>query len=243
MGFFYSVIRTNQLSLINQLTLINYFHLASNLDYTNRMHIDQLINTFDTGLRTIFAASTAARPRPDAIIDEPALDDKSRQHAASLMRINHVGEVCAQALYSGQALTSKNPHIVSALQHAATEETDHLAWCEARINELGGRKSLLNPLWYASSFTLGAIAGSLSDKWNLGFLAETELQVAAHLQSHLEQLNEADIKTRTIIEQMQQDEAAHAEEASQLGGSKLPTPVKFGMQLASKIMTKTACYV
>ena len=207
------------------------------------MLIDQLIQTFDTGLRTIFAASTAARPRPDASIDEPALDDKSRQHAAALMRINHVGEVCAQALYSGQALTSKNPHIVSALQHAAAEETDHLAWCEARINELGGRKSLLNPLWYAGSFTLGAIAGSLNEKWNLGFLAETEQQVAAHLQNHLNQLDETDIKTRTIIEQMQQDEAAHAVEAKQLGGSELPAPIKFGMQLASKIMTKTAYYV
>lgn len=207
------------------------------------MHIDQLINTFDTGLRTIFAASTAARPRPDASIDEPALDDKSKQHAAALMRINHVGEVCAQALYSGQALTSKNPHLVSALQHAAAEETDHLAWCEARIKELDGRKSMLNPLWYASSFTLGAIAGSLSEKWNLGFLAETEQQVAAHLQNHLDQLNETDIKTRTIIEHMQQDEAAHAVEARQLGGSELPTPIKLGMQIASKLMTKTAYYI
>ena len=204
------------------------------------MNIDQLINTFDTGLRTIFAASTAARPRPDASIDEPALSDQSKQHAAALMRVNHVGEVCAQALYSGQALTSKSPHIVSALQHAADEETDHLAWCETRINELGGRKSVLNPLWYAGSFTLGAAAGALGDKWNLGFLAETEKQVAAHLQNHLNLLDETDIKTRTIVEQMQRDEAGHAAEASQLGGGELPAPVKFGMQLASKIMTKTA---
>ena len=207
------------------------------------MNIDQLINAFDTGLRTVFAASTAARVRPDASIDEPTLNDKSKQHAAALMRINQVGEVCAQALYSGQALTSKNPHIVSALQHAADEETDHLAWCEARINELGGRKSLLNPLWYAGSFMLGAIAGSLNEKWNLGFLAETEKQVAAHLQNHLNQLDETDIKTRTIVEQMQHDEAVHAVEAMQLGGSELPAPVKFGMQLASKIMTKTAYYI
>lgn len=207
------------------------------------MNVDQLINTFDTGLRTIFAASTATRLRPDAHIEEPALDDKSKQHAAALMRINHVGEVCAQALYSGQALTSKNPHIVSVLQHAADEETDHLAWCDARIIELGGRKSMLNPLWYVGSFTLGAIAGSLNEKWNLGFLAETEKQVAAHLQNHLQQLDETDIKTRTIVEQMQQDEAAHAAEALQLGGSDLPAPVKFGMRLASKIMTKTAYYI
>jgi 3-demethoxyubiquinol 3-hydroxylase len=207
------------------------------------MHIDQLINTFDTGLRTIFATSAAARLRPGASIDEPALDDASKAHAAALMRVNHVGEVCAQALYSGQALTSKNPNIVKALAHAAAEETDHLAWCEARINELGGRKSILNPLWYACSFTLGAVAGALDDKWNLGFLAETEKQVSNHLQNHLNQLDETDIKTRTIVEQMQQDEAAHAAEATQLGAAELPAPVKASMQMMSTIMTKTAYYV
>lgn len=207
------------------------------------MDIDQLIKTFDKGLRTIFAVSTAARLRPDADIDEPLLKEDSKQHAAALMRVNHVGEVCAQALYSGQALTSRNLHITRALQHAAAEETDHLAWCEARINELGGRKSLLNPLWYMGSFTLGAAAGALGDKWNLGFLAETEKQVTAHLQNHLSQLDKTDVKTRTIVEQMQQDEAAHAAEASQLGGSELPVPVKRGMQLASKIMTTTAYYI
>ena len=205
--------------------------------------IDKLITTLDTGLRTIFASSVAARPRPDASVEEATLDDKSKQHAAALMRINHVGEVCAQALYSGQALTSKNPHIVHALQHAAAEETDHLAWCEARMKELGGRKSWLNPVWYAGSFTLGAVAGALSEKWNLGFLAETEKQVASHLQNHLNQLDETDIKTRTIVTHMQQDEAAHAAEALQLGGSELPAPVKLGMQLASKIMTKTAYHI
>jgi ubiquinone biosynthesis monooxygenase Coq7 len=207
------------------------------------MFSDKLITTFDKGLRTIFAASIAARPRPDAHLDEPTLDDASKTHAAALMRINHVGEICAQALYSGQALTSRNPQIVKALEHAADEETDHLAWCEARINELGGRKSLLNPVWYASSFTLGAIAGTLGDKWNLGFLAETENQVSIHLQNHLNQLDETDIKTRTIVHQMQQDEAAHACEANQLGASELPAPIKAGMKLASKIMTKTAYYV
>ena len=205
--------------------------------------IDKLITTLDTGLRTIFASSVAARPRPDASVEETALDDKSKQHAAALMRINHVGEVCAQALYSGQALTSKNPHIVHALRHAAAEETDHLAWCEARMKELGGRKSWLNPIWYAGSFTLGAVAGALSEKWNLGFLAETEKQVASHLQNHLSQLDETDIKTRTIVTQMQQDEAAHAAEALQLGGSELPAPIKRGMQLASKIMTKIAYHI
>ena len=207
------------------------------------LNIDKLISTFDTGLRTVFANSVAARPRPDAHLAEPALVEGSKAHAAALMRINHVGEVCAQALYSGQALSAKNPQIVDALKHAAAEETDHLAWCEARITELGGRKSMLNPLWYAGSFALGTVAGLLHEKWNLGFLAETEKQVAAHLQNHLQQLDETDIKTRTIVEQMQQDEAAHAHEASQLGASELPAPVKMGMRLVSTIMTKTAYYV
>jgi len=207
------------------------------------MFSDKLITTFDKGLRTIFAASTAARTRPDAHLDETPLDDASKQHAAALMRVNHVGEVCAQALYSGQAFTSRNPQIVSALQHAADEETDHLAWCEARIHELGGRKSLLNPLWYAGSFTLGAIAGALGDKWNLGFLEETEQQVSVHLQNHLNQLSDSDIKTRTIVNQMQQDEIAHADSAKQLGAGELPAPIKVGMKFASKIMTKTAYYI
>ena len=207
------------------------------------MSLDQFITTFDAGLRTVFASAHAARPRPDASLEEPALDDSSKRHAAALMRVNHVGEVCAQALYSGQALTSKNVQIVKALEHAAVEETDHLAWCETRINELGGRKSLLNPLWYASSFTLGAVAGALGDKWNLGFLAETENQVAAHLENHLQQLSDADIKTRTIVNQMQQDEAAHANEAYALGAGELPAPIKLGMKIASKMMTKTAYYI
>jgi 3-demethoxyubiquinol 3-hydroxylase len=207
------------------------------------MHIDKFIQTFDTGLRTVFASAQPARPRPDATIDDVALDDAQKRQAAALMRVNHVGEVCAQALYSGQAMTSQSPHVVSALQHAANEETDHLAWCEARINELGGRKSLLNPVWYAGSFALGAVAGALNDKWNLGFLAETENQVSAHLQNHLSQLSEADIKTRTIVSKMQQDEAAHALEANQLGASELPAPIKTGMKIASKVMTTTAYYI
>ena len=205
--------------------------------------LDKLIATFDSGLRTVFAEAQAVRLRPDAAIDEPELEDGSKTHAAALMRINHVGEVCAQALYSGQALTSRNTQTIKALQHAAAEETDHLAWCEARINELGGRKSLLNPLWYTGSFALGAIAGALGDKWNLGFLAETEQQVSEHLQNHLNQLDETDIKTRTIINQMQQDEAAHALEAKELGANELPAPVKTGMKIASKIMTSTAYYI
>jgi 3-demethoxyubiquinol 3-hydroxylase len=204
---------------------------------------DKLISTFDKGLRTLFATTIASRERPDAYITEGALNDENKAHAAKLMRINHVGEVCAQALYSGQAFTSRNPYIVSALKQAADEETDHLAWCEARINELGGRKSLLNPVWYVGSFTLGAVAGALGDQWNLGFLEETEQQVSAHLQNHLDQLDESDIKTRTIINLMQAEEILHANNANHLGASELPAPIKTGMKIASKIMTKTAYYI
>ncbi len=207
------------------------------------MFVDKLIATFDTGLRTVFAQANATRQRPDAHIEELTLSEAEKTQAAALMRVNHVGEVCAQALYSGQALTSRNPQIVKSLQHAAEEETDHLAWCEARINDLGGRKSWLNPVWYAGSFAIGTAAGALHDRWNLGFLAETEHQVSSHLQSHLNKLSAADIKTRTIVSQMQQDEAGHALEAKQLGAADLPQPVKTGMKFASKIMTSTAYYV
>lgn len=207
------------------------------------MLIDNFISIFDTGLRTVFASANASRIRPDTATDEAALNDSQKQQAAALMRINHVGEVCAQGLYSGQALTSRNPQIVNALKQAAAEETDHLAWCENRINELGGRKSLLNPIWYVGSFVLGAAAGAIGDKWNLGFLAETEQQVSAHLASHLNQLSIDDVKTRQIVTQMQADEAAHALEAKQLGAAELPQVVKTGMKLASKFMTTTAYYI
>lgn len=207
------------------------------------MHLDKLITTFDTGLRTLFAQPIASRTRPDADIQDAPLNDEEKQHAAALMRINHVGEVCAQALYSGQALVSRDETIVNALKQAAIEETDHLAWCEGRIEELGGRKSLLNPLWYVGSFGLGVTAGLLGERWNLGFLAETEKQVEAHLASHLDLLSPEDNKTRKIVEQMQRDEREHASTAQQLGGIALPLPVQFGMKIASKIMTKTAYYV
>jgi 3-demethoxyubiquinol 3-hydroxylase len=213
------------------------------LEYTVLMQIDKLILSVDNGLRTLFAHNVAARPRPDAQLQEAPLSDASKQHAAALMRINHVGEVCAQALYNGQAFSSPNTNTVKALKQAANEEIDHLAWCEGRIQELGGRKSLLNPLWYAGSFALGAIAGRLDDKWNLGFLAETENQVSAHLQSHLAELDDADAKTRAIVRQMQEDEVKHAATALDLGASQLPAPIIAGMKLASKIMTKTAYHV
>jgi ubiquinone biosynthesis monooxygenase Coq7 len=204
--------------------------------------IDQLITTFDTALRTVLSDAKSSRTRPDVATPEAPLTDSEKKHAAALMRINHVGEVCAQALYSGQALVSKVPSNVAALKQAAAEEVDHLAWCEGRIKELGGRKSLLNPIWYAGSFGLGVTAGLLGEKWNLGFLAETEKQVEAHLSSHLEQLSPQDIKTRQIVSQMKVDESEHANTATQLGGAALPAPVKFGMKFASKMMTSTAYY-
>lgn len=206
------------------------------------MLIDNLITTFDTALRTVFTEARAARPHPDAAIEQDGINESDKQNVIGLMRVNHVGEVCAQALYSGQAFTSRNPEIVDALKHAAAEETDHLAWCESRIHELGGRKSFLNPMWYIGSFTLGATAGAIGDKWNLGFLAETEQQVSAHLSGHLNKLPAEDIKTRAIVEQMHIDETAHAQEAQDLGAAELPTPVKKMMKLSSIIMTKTAYY-
>lgn len=207
------------------------------------MLIDNIITTFDTALRTVFTEAKSFRAHPDTAIDEGSINDSAKQNVISLMRINHVGEVCAQALYSGQAFTSRNPQIVNALKHAAAEETDHLAWCESRIKELGGRKSLLNPVWYLGSFTIGAVAGAISDKWNLGFLAETEQQVSAHLSAHLEKLPTTDSKTRAIVEQMHIDETAHAQEAVNLGAAELPHAVKATMKLSSKLMTTIAYYV
>ncbi|TCS70459.1 ubiquinone biosynthesis monooxygenase Coq7 [Sulfuritortus calidifontis] len=201
---------------------------------------DNLIIQFDKALRTVFAPAHSRRPHPDANVPEAELSEAEKRHAAGLMRVNHSGEVCAQALYQGQALTARDPEVQQALQAASEEETEHLAWCERRLEELGSRKSLLNPLWYAGSFTLGAIAGALGDKWNLGFLAETERQVEGHLNGHLEKLPEQDAKSRAIVEQMKADEVKHAETAIAHGGAPLPLPVKLAMRATSKILTHTA---
>ncbi len=205
--------------------------------------LDTLIIELDTGLRTLLAKPRSVRPHPDSGVAETDLSDTERQQASALMRINHTGEVCAQALYSGQALTAHQNSTTEALKQAALEETEHLAWCETRITQLGGRTSVLNPLFYAGSFTMGAIAGALGDKWSLGFLAETEKQVEAHLASHLEKLPESDLKTRKIIEQMQEDEAKHADDAKQLGAAELPAPAKFLMKQLSKLMTTSTYYL
>ena len=209
----------------------------------NLPNLDILITEFDKGLRTLLAQPRSQRPHPDIDIADSEMTDAEKKHAGALMRVNHTGEVCAQALYSGQALTAKSVHTTAALQQAALEETEHLAWCESRIKQLGGRTSLLNPIFYAGSFSMGVIAGMLGDQWNLGFLAETEKQVGAHLASHLDKLPESDRKTREIIEQMQQDEAKHANAAVQQGAAELPAPAKFIMSKISKLMTTSAYYL
>jgi ubiquinone biosynthesis monooxygenase Coq7 len=198
---------------------------------------DSAIIAFDKLLRTVAAPAHATRPNPAAVIEEGPLDDAARTHAAALMRVNHCGEVCAQALYQGQALASENAPLKHALEQAAREEEDHLAWTEARITELGGRTSLLNPLWYAGSLAIGFAAGKAGDAWNLGFLKETERQVEAHLQGHLDRLAAQDARTRVVIEAMQRDEAQHARTAEALGARELPWFVKSAMRVAAKVMT------
>lgn len=204
------------------------------------LRIDDLIIAFDKGLRTVFAPARSVRATPGGELPDADMDVAQRALAAALMRVNHTGEVCAQALYQGQALTARDSAARAALEQAALEETEHLAWTEGRITELGGRKSLLNPLFYAGSFAIGAAAGALGDRWNLGFLAETERQVVRHLEGHLGRLPETDRKSRAIVEQMRDDEARHATSALQHGGAELPAPVKAAMQASSKVMTGTA---
>lgn len=203
--------------------------------------IDQFINEFDKALRTVFAPARSVRPVPGGALPEAVLGDAERGHAAGLMRVNHCGEICAQALYQGQAMMSRSENVRRELQKASHEETEHLAWTEQRIAELGGRKSLLNPLWYGGSFALGLLAGRLGDRWNLGFLAETERQVEAHLGGHLGELPAEDRKSREIVAQMKIDEARHADTAISLGAHELPAPVKAAMKLMSRVMT-TAAY-
>lgn len=203
--------------------------------------IDSLIAEFDRALRTVAGEPPSQRASPADVVAEAPLDESLRRRAAALMRVNHCGEVCAQALYQGQALASGDSGIQAALRRAASEEVDHLAWSAQRIRELGGRTSLLNPLWYAGALVLGLAAGKLGDRWNLGFLAETERQVEDHLQGHLERLGERDAKTRAVIEVMQREEAGHRRTAETLGARELPWPVGQGMRWAAKVMT-TASY-
>jgi 3-demethoxyubiquinol 3-hydroxylase len=206
-------------------------------------NLDKLIVEFDKGLRTLFSRAQSVRPFPDAELPEAELSEGEKKHAASLMRINHTGEICAQALYQGQALTARDAKVQEKLMQASQEETEHLAWTSKRVHELGSHLSLLNPLWYTGSLALGAFAGLLGDKWNLGFLAETEHQVGGHLQSHLASLPQQDEKSRAVVLQMYVDETRHSEMAKELGGAELPLPVKLAMKATSKIMTKTVYWV
>ena len=202
--------------------------------------MDRLIVEFDRALRAVAGVVQAQRSYPSEGISESPITDDQRAHAAALMRVNHVGEVCAQALYQGQALTARNPATRQALESAAREEEDHLAWSAERIRELGGRPSLINPLWYAGAFAVGAVAGALGDRWNLAFLAETERQVEEHLTGHLEDLPAEDRRTRAVVTAMRADEARHRESAVELGAAELPGPVRLAMRLASKVMTTVA---
>ena len=203
--------------------------------------IDHLIIEFDTALRTIVGGANAGRPTPgSSTTPNQSLDAAERKHAAGLMRVNHVGEVCAQALYQSQKLVARNPQIQEMLNHSAQEEMDHLAWCETRLQELGSHTSYLNPLWYAGSFAIGLTAGFAGDKWSLGFVVETEKQVENHLESHLEKLPLEDHRSRAIVEQMRIDEIEHGRAALDAGGVALPDPIQKLMKIVSKVMTTTA---
>lgn len=204
------------------------------------MSSDQFILEFDRALRTVLAPARSVRPVPGNALPEAELDAGQKRLVVGLMRVNHCGEICAQALYQGQALTSRDAAIREALRGAAEEETEHLAWTEQRISELGGRKSLLNPLWYLGSLTLGLAAGALGDKWNLGFLAETERQVEAHLDGHLHALPEEDGRSRAIVDQMRLDEIQHAETAVRHGAAELPVSAKVLMKVMARAMTGIA---
>jgi ubiquinone biosynthesis monooxygenase Coq7 len=203
--------------------------------------IDQLLIHADTALRTLAGKPLAThRPYPADGIEECTMNASESKHVAGLMRVNHSGEVSAQALYQGQSITARNNEVRDKLKQAAQEENDHLVWTENRLQELGEHTSRLNPLWYAGSFAIGAFAGALGDKWNLGFLAETEHQVVRHLDEHLNKIPQTDKRSRAIIEQMKIDEARHATTALDHGGAALPLPVKKLMQAMSKVMTRTA---
>jgi len=206
--------------------------------------VDKLIGVADNALRTLFGGyQVTDRQNPSYRLEEAELTLEQKKQAAGLMRINHCGEVCAQALYQGQAVTAKLPEVRQKMEQAAAEENDHLQWCADRLEQLDSHTSLLNPLWYVGSFSIGAVAGMLGDKWSLGFVAETEYQVVKHLESHLERLPESDNISRKIVEQMKEDELHHATIAIEAGGADLPKPVKLAMQGMAKVMTRTVYWV
>jgi 3-demethoxyubiquinol 3-hydroxylase len=206
-------------------------------------NLDGFLGAADGALRTLFATPRALRACPTVPESPTVLSDSERRKAAALMRVNHVGEVCAQAMYSAQALSTRDPVLKRHFEAASREETDHLAWTQSRLDELGARRSLLNPLWYAGAFGIGLLAGRLGDRASLGFVVETERQVEAHLQEHLESLPAGDHASRAIVSQMKDDESAHAAQAIQAGGVDLPAPARGLMRAASRVMTTTAYYV
>lgn len=202
--------------------------------------LDALLTEVDTGLRTLTTTALAVRPSPAAGIADPGLSENDQTTGAALMRVNHAGEVAAQALYRGQAFTTRDPEIRQRLLNAAAEEQDHLAWCQQRVTSLGSRTSLLGPLWYAGSFAIGAAAGLLDTSAGLGFVVETERQVEEHLSGHLDRLPQADLVSRAIVRQIQADEAMHGAMARELGGAELPEPTRRAMRLAARLMTTVA---
>ena len=204
--------------------------------------VDSLLIAADDALRTLSGVASAAREAPGQSDRGPAAE-ADRRISAGLMRVNHAGEICAQALYSGQALVARDPEVRRALQAAGAEERDHLAWCRARLRELGSRPSLLDPAWYAGSFALGVASGITGDRWSLGFLAETEAQVEQHLEGHLERLPPGDERSRAILAQMRDEEVRHGATGRALGAAELPAPVKAAMRAFSKVMTRTAYWV
>ena len=212
---------------------------------TGRDHsaVDQLLMALDVGLRTVFAEHSASRPCPQSPVDTGTLTDAEKRLSAALMRVNHVGEVCAQALYASQALGTRNDALRAQFDVAAREETDHLAWTEQRLRELGGRTSVLNPLWYAGAFGLGLLAARAGDAVSLGFVVETERQVEQHLEAHLGQLPATDHASRAVVAQMRDDESEHGQAAQKAGAVPLPAPVRGLMRVAAKVMTTTAHYL
>ena len=203
--------------------------------------LDTLVSEVDTVVKTITSRGHhAARPSPSDGHQDTALSESERRHVAGLMRVNHTGEVCAQALYQGQALTAKLPTVRKGMQKAAQEEVDHLVWCEDRLRELGSHTSYLNPVWYGLSFALGAVAGAISDKVSLGFVAATEERVCSHLRDHLKQLPDDDRKSQLILQKMLEDEQRHGDQALQAGGAAFPRPVKDAMTSVSKLMTRAS---
>jgi ubiquinone biosynthesis monooxygenase Coq7 len=200
---------------------------------------DRLIPNFDRALRTLFAPAHARRENPAGDLAGAALTDAERRLAGGLMRVNHTGEVCAQALYQGQSLTARQHDNRNSLEQAAGEELDHLAWCESRLEELGARTSVLNPLFYVTSFALGAAAGLAGDRWSLAFVVETERQVEQHLSGHLQALPMSDERSRAIVEQMRSDEQAHGAMATAMGAARMPAPLRGAMRLVARLMTRT----